>query len=307
MVPVAVGEDDVFDGGRRQAPQRRDGLARRLHGGAGVDGDDAGGRDDERDVREVVPLRHVDAVGLSHHLPVAEAEPAHAVDGDVDDHAGIGGVVHRRQPGALEHLLRAPGLAERPVGGREPSVDSAVDAERDVEPRVQRGLEVRDRLARLAEARREIREDQAAPEAPHPRVGGRAFVELADRVLDPRHASQEGDVAGDARLHDRLQGAEERAPARLLLCQPPEIGVALPLLVRRLQLLHRRQHDPRVGVGIRRHLEQRGERPRLGDRAGLDRRDAPAGPEQTEQNHEAEEPEHDEPPLHLDSVKIAVI
>ncbi len=98
--------------------------------------------------------------------------------------------------------------------------------------------------------------------------------------FDPGDSLEKGDLVGHPCLHGALQGTEERGAGRLLDGEPSEVFVALPLAVSGQELLHGRQDDDGLGVGIGRRLEQRVERTLLGHRGLRRRRDAGAGGQQ---------------------------
>ena len=176
-------------------------------------------------------------------------------------------------------------VAEGAIGGGEAAIDAALESERKLGGVGQREFQVVDRGLGLAEARRELGEHQSARKSAQHRIGGDAFIQLADGVLDPGHPPQQGDLAGHPRLHGGLQGTEERGAGRLLGRQPPEVGVALPLAVSGEELLHGRQDDDGLRVGIGRRLEQRAERALLGHGRLGGRRDAGAGGQEGREAH----------------------
>ena len=104
VVPVAVGEDDVLDRRVRHLAQRRHRLARALFGGAAVDGDDHLGRNEEHQVREVVALGDVDALGLANQALLAEAKSVRRIDRQVPEHPRRGGIVERAEARPRQHL-----------------------------------------------------------------------------------------------------------------------------------------------------------------------------------------------------------
>ena len=134
-------------------------------------------------------------------------------------------------------------VAERAIGGGQARDRCRVRTRTEAGRVGERELEVVDRRARLAEAGRQLGEHQAAREPAEHRIGGGAVVELADGVLDPGHALEQGDLVRDPRLHGRLAERGTACAGGLLDGEPPEVLVALPLAVAGQQLLHGREDE----------------------------------------------------------------
>src|SRR6266540_5562845 len=90
-------------------------------------------------------------------------------------------------------------------------------------------LQIIDRLARFAETRRDLCEDEAACQTTEHRVCRSAVIELANGVVDPRDAAKQRDVVRHTGLHGCLQRSKEWRARRLIPREPAKILVAFPL------------------------------------------------------------------------------
>jgi hypothetical protein len=124
----------------------------------------------------------------------------------------------------------------------------------------QAGFEVGDGLLALPK-RAGSSADQSPRKAAEQRIGARALSSFA-MASDPATRFSKG-ICRRRRPHGRLQRAKQHAPFGLRVGEPAEVLVALPLLMGGDELLHGRQDEDGVGVGVCRGFQQRRERTRL--------------------------------------------